>query len=256
MQSATQEHILTLAQAGQAEDLERLVAQLTLRTVVAAVRLAAANGHIACVRVLLAQERGHRVHLISHALLTAAGHGEAECVRALCAAKADASAKFYQAYPECTALAMAARHGCTDTVRALLEADAQLYGLDDNEWPATSDAAAESGNDAALLLLLEAGSPLPRLAGAVRRCSTETLQILLEAKAGVNTISVGLDGEQMTPIHEAAAFGRADVVHMLCAAKASMVDRSWRRTPLDIARNLGHADVVRALCDAKADPNA
>jgi ankyrin repeat protein len=82
------------------------------------------------------------------------------------------------------------------------------------------------------------------------------LQILLEAKAGVNSVYVGLDGEQLTPIHEAAAFGRADVVRMLCAAKASVVDGSWRQTPLDVARSLRHTDVVRALCDAKADPNA
>jgi ankyrin repeat protein len=255
MQSATQEHILTLAQAGQAEELERLVAQLTLRNVTVAVRLAAANGHIACVRVLLAQEHRRGVRWMRHALFTAAGHGEAECVRALCAAKAGADTQSYRRYPEPTALAMAARHGCTDTVRALLEADAHLYGLDDDEWPAPIDVAARRGNEAALLLLLEAGSPLPLLFGVVSHCSTNTLQILLEANAEVNSV-LGLYGDQITPLHEAASFGRADVVHMLCAAKANLVGRSWRQTPLDVARSFGHADVVRALCDAKADPNA
>ncbi len=197
----------------------------------------------------------NRSDLTTHALFTAAGHGEAECVRALCAAKVDANVQGRRLYREPTALAMAARHGCTDTVRALLDADADLHVRDEYGRPAAIDAAAERGNDAALLLLLEAGAPLPRLFGVVSHCSTNTLQILLEANAEVNSV-VGRYGDQITPLHEAATFGRADVVRMLCAAKASVVDRYWRRTPLDIATSLCYADVVRALCDAKADPNA
>jgi hypothetical protein len=261
---AAYERILTLAQAGQADELARLnLILVPLGCKLHAVRLAAANGRIACVRALLAREHGHRLRLERHALFTAAGHGEAECLRALCAAKAHVNAWARRPYPERTALTMAARHGCSDTIRALLEANAQPDGHDD--WDIKPiDVAMSRGNDAAVLVLLEAGSRLPPLAAAAGTCSITTLQVLLQAKAAVNRVATvclcttpqGRRYEMTTPLRAAIKGGRADVVRVLCAAGADVDARYDDKTALELAQDCGHADVVRALCDAKADPGA
>jgi hypothetical protein len=122
--------------------------------------------------------------------------------------------------------------------------------------------AANRGNDAAVLVLLEAGSPLPPLAAAAGTCSISTLQVLLQAKADVNgvgdvrlhTTPQGMPWKRMTPLRAAIQGGRADAVRVLCAASADVDARYDDKTALELARDCGHADIVRALCDAKADP--
>jgi ankyrin repeat protein len=264
--------MLTLAQAGQADELERLLVELAKPLqylhVLRAVRLAAANGHAACVHLLLWQPTDRPNHLLlqRHALFTSAGHGHSECVRVLCGAKANVHDFAGPPYPIPTALGMAAFQGCTDTIRALLEANAQPdHHYTRRDRPVV--VAADMGNDAAVLGLLEAGSPLPSLATAAGACSTSTLRVLLQAKADVNRaapvcLRVTLQDASLwegitTPLRAAIICGRADVVRVLCAADAD-VDARYRdeKTALELAQDCGHVDVVRALCDAKADPGA
>jgi ankyrin repeat protein len=250
--------VVTLAQAGQADELKRLLVEpLSFTCKRYAVRLAAANGHVDCVHILVryVTDFTSRSWFQRLALFTAAGHGEAECVRALCAAKADVKAASCAPQHAPTALATAARHGCTDTVRALLEAKASMEPFTLVGHAPAIAYAAERGNDDVVLLLLEAGSPLPPLSKLVRSCSMPTLQILLHARANVNLPEYVGEGLRTTPLFAAASCGRADVVRALCAAHADVDDRYWHNeTALGIAERRGHADVVRALCDAKADP--
>src|SRR6185295_9918828 len=65
-------------------------------------------------------------------------------------------------------------------------------------------------------------------------------------------------GDGMTPLHQAAERGDAQLTASLLAsgASAAAVTRIGRYTPLHVAAKGGHADVVRALVGAKADVNA
>ena len=180
---------------------------------------AAANGHIAVVRLLLYRSKGLRIKDLQ---------GE-------------------------WALVQASRNGHLDVVRALLDHGVRPEPAESGGNAAVTHAA-EQGQRAVVALLLERGAsvdptgPSP-LALSAAHGHLGTVQTLLEQGAAVD----GQDALGSSGLFLASAEGHAVVVRYLLDHGAD-VNRpgSWttgRATPLIIAAKNGHVPVVRILLD-------
>jgi uncharacterized protein len=149
----------------------------------------------------------------------------------------------------------AAALGDCARLKELVSADAmQVWAVSGDGWAPLHLAAAFAG-PSAVKLLLEHGahahqySQNPQHNQALHAAialgdSEETIRLLLEAGADVNAVQAG----GFTPLHQAAAAGRADLVRLLLAngARADMrCDQG--KLPADYARERAHTAVLEAL---------
>ncbi len=89
---------------------------------------------------------------------------------------------------------------------------------------------------------------------AIRRGDLREVEHLLQSGTPVNAIR--WHGEQ-SPVHEAAAAGKTDILRLLVSAGADVeVVDDRRRTPLHVAARLGHRKCVLALIEAGAQLDA
>lgn len=137
----------------------------------------------------------------------------------------------------------------------IVSADAmQVWAVSGDGWTPLHLAAAFAG-PAAVKLLLEHGahahqySRNPQHNQALHAAialgdSEETIRLLLEANADVNAVQAG----GFTPLHQAAAAGRADLVRLLLANGARTDMRCDQgKLPADYARERAHTAVLEAL---------
>ncbi len=203
-----------------------------------ALSLAAANGHPACVRLLLlhgADPNSADTHGDT-ALIEAALNGHSRVVKHLLGAKADTN---YIGDP-LTPLTAAAVHGHRDILFALLEAGATVNGKDKHGSTALIRAA-QVGDEACARVLLAAGAEVNMLGesgttaliAACARGYAGIAEMLLQHRASVN-----LRGEGGTT----ALLHASDKGHSAC------VDLLLRHKALTEVGNVhGHTPLIRAL---------
>ncbi len=149
----------------------------------------------------------------------------------------------------------AAALGDCPRLKEILTADAmQVWTVSGDGWAPLHLAAAFAG-PAAVKLLLEHGAHAhqyshnpqhnqPLHAAIALGDSEETILLLLEAGADVNAVQAG----GFTPLHQAAAAGKANLVRLLLANGARPDRRCDQgKLPLDYAQERGHTAAVEAL---------
>jgi uncharacterized protein len=149
----------------------------------------------------------------------------------------------------------AAALGDCERLRAILAADAiQVWAVSPDGWAPLHLASAFAGPEA-VKLLLEHGAHAhqvshnpqknqPLHAAIALGDSAETILLLLEAGADVNATQAG----GFTPLHQAAAAGKQDLVGVLLengARRDTTCDQG--KSAGDYARERGHAGVVELL---------
>ena len=218
---ATNAAFISACEGGQVTEVERLLNAPQNPDVrdpqykCAGIHLAAQNGHLAIVRLLLeacADKEAARADGAT-ALHTAAGR--LDVVRLLLEAGADKDAVDDYGY---TALHFAALSGQLDVERLLLEAGADKDAANHDGWTALH-CAAQGGHLDVVRLLLEAGAEKDAvdhhgdtsLHFAALNGHLDVVRLLLEA--GADKDAVTQDG--MTALHMAAQCGHVDVVRLL-----------------------------------------
>jgi len=149
----------------------------------------------------------------------------------------------------------AAALGDGTRLHEILAADAmQVWAVSGDGWAPLHLAAAFAG-PAAVRLLLEHGAHAhqcshnpqrnqPIHAAIALGDSEETIRLLLEAGADVNATQAG----GFTPLHQAAAAGRLELVKLLLENGARPDARCDQgKLPADYARERGHAAIAEAL---------
>jgi cytohesin len=155
-------------------------------------------------------------------------------------------------------LHLAAREGHRSTVETLLAANASVTSVDEDGLMPLHYAALQN-NEAIIRLLLNHKAPLR---APVKDEDVEPIHLAVragKAKAVATLLDAGVSPEMQlaktraTLLHEAAAYGRAEVIELLASRKASVDARnSEDQTPLHVAARDGHADAVKALLKAGA----
>jgi ankyrin repeat protein len=149
----------------------------------------------------------------------------------------------------------AAALGDCERLHEILIADAmQVWAVSADGWAPLHLAAAFGGPETVKLLLSHGAHEhqvsrnpqrnQPLHAAIALGDSLETIRLLLNAGADVNVTQAG----GFTPLHQAAAAGKQDIVQLLLdhgARKDSRCDQS--KLPCDYARERGHAAVAEML---------
>lgn len=149
----------------------------------------------------------------------------------------------------------AAALGDCERLKSLLAADAmQVWAISPDGWAPLHLAAGFAGPPA-VRLLLEHGAHAhqvshnpqrnqPLHAAIALANSTETITLLLEAGADVNATQAG----GFTPLHQAAAAGKREIVEQLLKSGALPNARCDQgKLPVDYARERGHTTVAELL---------
>lgn len=149
----------------------------------------------------------------------------------------------------------AAAAGDVERLRTLLAGDAaQVYARSGDGWTPLH-LAAFFGRREAVELLLASGAPISAVSGGQERnqplhaalagaCDRVIVRALVMAGADVN--AVGAMG--VTPLHEAASRGNAELVRFLRAAGANvMATLDDGKTPAQLAAARGHAALAEEL---------
>ncbi|CAE7845594.1 ANKHD1, partial [Symbiodinium microadriaticum] len=151
-------------------------------------------------------------------------------------------------------LRLAAYNGHEEIVRLLLEAGSVPYA--DALCTACSNGHVEIvsvllGAGAGKDQVWAQGTPLTWAAAGDSGRHLEIVGMLLEARADLHK----MDGALHTPLTSAVAFGYAELVHFLLAARAdtSTLCSESQQTPLCIAAQEGCVECVRLLLEAGAD---
>ncbi len=186
----------------------------------------------------------------------AAEHGDVAAVEALLSAGADTE---YRDHNGDRALLWASRSGNSGVVRRLLEAGSPPDSADDPYGRTPLMEAASAGSAEAVRLLLAAGADPHRFDQSAETAlhyaagSPGATRLLLEAGANPNAITEYLF---WTPLHDAAAYGDAEVVRLLLQADGAREARnSDGNTALMLATLAQRTDSVAAMLEAGADPN-
>ena len=145
--------------------------------------------------------------------------------------------------------------GDCERLEALLRSQPMLvHEASPDGWPALH-LAAGFGGKAATALLLEHGAHVHRFSRnpmrnqALHACialskDVETVRLLIEQGADVNMEQAG----GYTPLHQAAAAGRHELVPILLSAGADPSKVCFKgKRPVDYARDRGHSHVVDML---------
>lgn len=115
--------------------------------------------------------------------------------------------------------------------------------------------AVSKNQEGAVRLLLRHGAPVATpgaMQAAAARGMSGIATALLESGADANQP----DAAGVSPLHEAALQGHADVIRVLAAhgAKLDQTEPAAGSTPLYAAASMGRVDAVRALLELGADP--
>lgn len=145
--------------------------------------------------------------------------------------------------------------GDCDRLKSLIAADAmQVWAISPDGWAPLHLAAGFAGPPA-VRLLLEHGAHAHQVSHNPQRNqpihaaialanSTETITLLLEAGADVNATQAG----GFTPLHQAAAAGKREIVEQLLKSGARSDTRCDQgKLPIDYARERGHTAVKEML---------
>lgn len=140
-------------------------------------------------------------------------------------------------------------------LRELLASDAmQVWAISPDGWAPLHLAAAFAGPES-VKLLLEHGAHAHQVSHNPQRNqplhaaialgnSTQTIALLLEAGADVNATQAG----GFTPLHQAAASGKSDIVSLLLSSGARRDSRCDQgKLPADYARERGHDAIAEML---------
>jgi ankyrin repeat protein len=154
----------------------------------------------------------------------------------------------------------AAALGDCARLRQIIAEDAmQVWAVSGDGWAPLHLACAFAGTDA-VKCLLEHGAHAhqyshnpqhsqPLHAAIALGGSEETIQLLLDAGADPNAVQAA----GFTPLHQAAAAGKAAIVRLLLRHGARADVRCDQgKLPIDYARERGHAEVIEALQSAHA----
>lgn len=221
-------------------------------------RLAAQRGDVAEVRRLLGRgvDVNARTPYDGETALTAAVlTGETEAVRILLGAGADP----FLETPRGDALLIAITRGADDILALLTAAGERSPKRRSYDYGDAFEAAIWNRRPQTVgILLRSAGKPRSRkpygtyLHLAARQGPVETIKLLVQAGAPVDAEN---DTGQ-TPLAEAAANGRLDVVRALLALGARVDGGSGGATALGHAARNGYTEIVRELITAGANLNA
>jgi hypothetical protein len=153
-------------------------------------------------------------------------------------------------YGEFPRLMNAARHGNTNTARTLLENGENPDGV---SWTGDTPlaAAAKGGHVGTVRMFLNHGATIrPGLVHTVAGTPhLDVMRVLLQRGGDVNSRDI----LHQTPLHKAAAFGRASMTKLLIdhGARVNAKDMEGR-TPLHVAVRYEFPETVRALLHAGA----
>ncbi|CAK9036684.1 unnamed protein product [Durusdinium trenchii] len=181
------------------------------------------------------------------ALHLAAEEGHVSCLRLLLEARADKDA----ALDDYTPLHLATRNGHVEVVETLLK-----FGVEKDtstrEGATPLHVASLQGHAEVVRSLLQAGADKDKatfdegftpLHLACHRGSLEVIQMLLAAGANKDTtLSNG-----QTPLHSAANVGHLEVVRLLLSVGAAYVLTPDGLSPLHVAAHEGHVEVAKVL---------
>lgn len=218
--------------------------------------IAAGNGHLAVVKVLLSSGVDIESRDASNrtAIWIAAVKNQPTVVRFLCEAKAKVNCpgRF-----DTTPLQEAISHGNIEVVKVLLE---HGKGLDleirDKQKRTVLYAAVEKNNPDLVRLLCEANAKVniygeydTPLSLAAKRGFTEVVKVLLKYGKGIDLEMRSRCFFSATPLYHAAQSGHTDAVSVLCEAGADLEARDGKfgDTPIKVALKNGHKDVVAVL---------
>lgn len=213
------------------------------------------------------------LHANSTALMTAASVGDADMIKLLCDAGANANKLAPKdAGTVGTCLAVAVNAGSVPAIHALLQAGANINS---NELKAQGQdftvtmMATMKGDKAMVQVLCEAKADVNKLcmSGAVtpltflakstaqlNATQEEILKTLLNAKADTNLQASEL---QCVPLYLASSCGQLAAVQMLCEAGASIeIGAKNGATPVYGAAQHGKPLIAKYLIDSKANVNA
>jgi ankyrin repeat protein len=190
-------------------------------------------------------------------LLSLASHGDVSGLRSAIAAGAHVNRTYEQGL---TPLMAAALNGQTAALKALIAAGADLDARDEiRDTPLMF--AIEGGHSSTVLALLDAGAD-PTLENVAHVSTLHQSGLYMDDPDIVNRlIASGVpvaagDSINVTPLMNAATFGRYETVKILLAAHVPVnVQSKEGRTALMDAAEAGEIDVVKLLLAAGADPS-
>ncbi|KAI6170524.1 Suppressor of tumorigenicity 14 protein-like protein [Aphelenchoides bicaudatus] len=184
------------------------------------------------------------------ALYLAAQNGQVKCVRILLNKKANINHKTHEGF---TALHIASQEGNYDVVKLLVDSGADIEIKTINGKTALDLAIESDEKNDALILYLAKNIKYP-VHNAVLNDLTNLLDELIAANVSINTTNE----DQQTPLHIAAEKGYYEVAKALINKDPSLGNATdkHRQTPLHLAALNGYCNIVLLLLSNGADVNA